>query len=259
MMTLELRRLAAGVIAAVLVMTASGLPAWPAEPRITLSPVCQVPGEMIADASPLRHAAKRAAAERRLKIVALGSSSTLGLGASGPQATYPARLEAILAARYPNYEVQVVNKGVSRQSAQQMLDRLDTDVFAEKPALVIWETGTAEAVRGGDVDELMTALLAGVDRMQAAGIDVVLMDTQYSRMTAQLINFQPYVAAIEQVSGMRDLVLVHRYAVMRYWVDADRFTFTDKSPSEARRIADGVYDCLGQILAVGIVKAMSLK
>jgi hypothetical protein len=67
------------------------------------------------------------------------------------------------------------------------------------------------------------------------------------------------VAAIEQVSGMRDLVLFHRYAVMRYWVDSDRFTFADKTPAEARRIADGVYDCLGQLLAASVVKAMSLK
>jgi acyl-CoA thioesterase I len=238
-------------------VTISG--AWSADGRVPLAPACQVPNELIADSSLLRHAAKRVAAERRLKIVALGSSSTLGLGASGPQAAYPARLEAILAARFPNYEVQVVNKGVSRQSAQQMLDRLDADVLAEKPTLVIWETGTAEAVRGADVDELMNSLLAGIDRMQTAGIDVMLMDTQYSRMTAQLINFQPYVSAIEQVSGMRDLFLFHRYAVMRYWVDADRFAFTDKSPSEARRIADGVYDCLGQLLAASVVKAMSLK
>jgi len=82
------------------------------------------------------------------------------------------------------------------------------------------------------------------------------VDTQYSRMTAQLINFQPYVQAIEQVSGMRDLVLFHRYAVMRYWVESDRFSFVDKTPAETRRIADAVYDCLGQLLAVTISRAM---
>jgi len=135
------------------------------------------------------NAAKRVAAERRLKIVALGSSSTLGLGASGPQATYPARLESLLAARFPNYEVQVVNKGVSRQSAQQMLDRLECRRAGREATLVIWETGTAEAVRGADVDELMNSLLAGIDRMQGAGIDVMLMDNAilaYDRAVDQL-------------------------------------------------------------------------
>jgi len=257
-MRLERRRLTVAIVADVLGLGVGCPFVWSAE-RVVLAPVCQVPNELMADSSLLRHAAKRAIAERRMKIVALGSSSTLGMGASGPQATYPARLEAILAARFPNYEVQVVNKGVSRQSAQQMVERIDADVLAEKPTLVIWETGTAEAVRGGDVDELMTALLAGIDRMQAAGVDVMLMDTQYSRMTAQLINFQPYVAAIEQVSNMRDLVIFRRYAAMRYWVDAERFAFADKNPAEARRIADGVYDCLGQLLAISIVRAMNLK
>jgi hypothetical protein len=178
------------------------------------------------------------------------------MGASGPEAAYPTRLEAALKAHFPAANIQVVNKGVSRQSARQMLDRLASDVLTERPALVVWETGTAEAVRGAEVDDFINALLTGVDKMGEAGIDVLLMDTQYSRSTARIINFQPYVDAIGQVAGMRDLVIFPRYLLMRTWVDEERFSFADKSPPEARKLADQIYDCLGRLLARSIAKAL---
>ncbi len=227
-----------------------------ADPPVRLPAKCEVPADIIPETFALPHAARSYKQEHRLKIVALGSSSTLGLGASDAQAAWPARLEAALAARFPGVEVRVVNHGVARQSAEQMLNRLDTDVLAEKPALVIWESGTAEAVRGGDVDEFIDALLKGVDRMTAAGMDVMLMDTQYSRTTAQLINFQPYLAAVEQVAGMRGLPRFPRYGIMRYWVDNERFVFAGKSGSEARKMADEVYDCLGRLLAAAIASGI---
>jgi hypothetical protein len=224
--------------------------------RIDLPAICQVPDEILWDSSPLPHAAKQLKAERRLKIVALGSSSTLGMGASGPTAAYPARLEAILSQYFPAARIQVINKGMARQSAQQMLERVAADVLPEKPALVVWETGTNEAVRGADVDEFIVALLNGVSRMTDAGIDVVLMDTQYSRSTARIINFQPYVDAIDQVAGMRDLLVFHRYAAMRQWVEEERFKFRDSTAEEARKTADQIYDCLGRLLGRTIAKAL---
>lgn len=231
-------------------------PAYAQAPRVPLPNVCQVPDEILADSSPLPNATKQLRNERRLKIVALGSSSTLGMGASGPDAAYPARLEAALKADFPAATIQVVNKGVSRQSARQMLERLASDVLAERPGLVVWETGTAEAVRGAEVDDFISVLLTGVDKMGSAGIDVLLMDTQYSRSTARIINFQPYVDAIGQVAGMRDLVVFPRYLVMRMWVDEQRFSFADKTPTETRDIADKIYDCLGRLLARSLAKTL---
>jgi acyl-CoA thioesterase I len=247
----------AGTIAALMLLaSATAGPADAQTTRVPLPNVCQIPDELLMDSSPLPHSTKQLRNERRLKVVALGSSSTLGMGASGPEAAYPARLEASLKAHFPAATIQVVNKGVSRQSARQMLERLASDVLAERPALVVWETGTAEAVRGAEVDDFVNALLTGVDKMGGAGIDVLLMDTQYSRSTARIINFQPYVDAINQVAGMRDLVVFPRYLVMRMWVDEDRFSFADKTPPETRKIADQIYDCLGRLLARSIAKTL---
>lgn len=247
------------LLVASVVSVAAGVLADPgfAEPVPPFPARCEVPPDLIPDTDPLPHARKMIKSEHRLRIVALGSSSTLGLGASDSEAAWPARLQAVLAAHLPGVEVRVINRGIARQSAQQMLDRLDSDVIAEKPALVIWESGTAEAVRGGDVDEFIDALLSGVDRMADKGIDVILMDTQYSRSTAEIINFEPYIAAIDQVAAMRGVDRFPRSAIMHYWVDADRFRFAGVLGPVARQTADQVYDCLGHLLANTILRGIT--
>jgi acyl-CoA thioesterase-1 len=220
-----------------------------ADMTVSMPAVCEVPPEILSDSSALPHAARQLKIETRLKIVALGSSSTLGMGASGPAAAYPARLQWVLARMLPAATIQVINKGLARQSVEQMLERMDSDVLAERPALVLWETGTVEAVRGADIDQFTSLLFTGVDRLTTAGADVVLVTPQYSRDTAQVINFQPYLQAIEQVARARNLVLFPRHAVMRHWVDSDRFSFGAASPAEQQKVADDVYDCLGRLLA----------
>lgn len=230
-----------------------------ADPIPPLPSRCEVSSDLMPDSGPFPHARAMIEKEHRLKIVALGSSSTLGLGASNSQAAWPARLQALLQARLPGAEVRVVNRGLARQTAEQMVGRIDSDVLSEKPALVIWESGTAEAVRGTSLDEFTDALLAGVDRLTDAGVDVILMDTQYSRSTAEIINFEPYVAAIDQVATMRDVDRFPRYAIMRYWVDNDRFQFAGVSGGAAQKMADQVYDCLGHLLATDIVHGINAE
>ena len=251
------RMLVAGIVLLMGGFGSGGLESgWAADPVPPMPSRCELPPDLLPDSGPYPHARRMMTREHRLKIVALGSSSTLGLGASSAQAAWPARLQAVLAAELPGVDVRVVNRGLARQTAEQMLDRIDSDVLSEKPALVIWESGTAEAVRGTDVDEFTDALLTGIDRMADAKTDIVLMDTQYSRSTAAIINFDPYVAAIDQVAAMRGLDRFPRYAIMRYWVDSDRFQFAGMTGGMARKTADEVYDCLGRVLAASIVHGL---
>jgi acyl-CoA thioesterase I len=70
---------------------------------------------------PLAHMAQRIAAGHSVTIVALGSSSTAGAGASGPAASYPNRLEAELKARFPGVAITVLNRGVNGDVAADML------------------------------------------------------------------------------------------------------------------------------------------
>lgn len=220
-----------------------------AETKEKLSKRCDVPAWVAETKVPLPYTAQRLKREKQVKIVALGSSSTMGSGGSGPAAAWPAQLETALAKQLPGAKVTVLNKGELRQSVPQMLARLDKDVLAEKPSLVIWEAGTNEAVRHVDIDTLISDLMAGIDRLVAAKTDIILMDMQYARNTARIINFQPYVDAVGRAGVMRDIFVFPRYDVMRDWVENEQVTFDGQSQGDAVKTADQVYSCLGKFMA----------
>jgi lysophospholipase L1-like esterase len=247
----QLRGVAA-LAAAMLVLAAYAIQAGAAVP---IPEICQVPAGLTADDSPLPRAAERLKQDKALKIVALGSSTTFGVGASKPSAAWPARLADALSKQFPAARITVVNLGRQRQSAQEMMERI-ADVIAEKPALVVWETGTSETVRHLEVEPFIATLLAGVDRMAGLGIDVMLIDTQYARSVERIINSQPYRDAIAQVAHMRNLVLFPRYDVMQWWVTNEKMSFESLSPAEATAAADRVYDCLGYLIAKSVVHAL---
>src|ERR1700735_3396100 len=76
-----------------------------------------------------------------VKIVALGSSTMEG---EGGIVAFPYRLEAALRKAYQDRDsnqrrmIDVLNWGIGGEEAPKELGRMDKDVLAEKPCLVIW-------------------------------------------------------------------------------------------------------------------------
>jgi acyl-CoA thioesterase I len=227
----------------------------PSAAQGTPSPSCEAPSELIQSEPRLPETARRLAAKEKLMIVAIGSGSTAGAAAGGGDHAYPHRLEEALRRRYPGVEITVLNKGVARQTTGQMVDRFDQDVFPAIPTLVIWETGTAEAVRGADVDDFAQALQSGVAALRDRRIEVMLMDMQYSPDTASVINFEPYLGALGEVGAAEGVPVFRRYDVMKYWSDNDIFSFTDIAKEARAALAERVYACLGERLADAIAYA----
>jgi acyl-CoA thioesterase I len=215
---------------------------------------CEVPAELMdvdADAK-LPHLSERLRAGGPVKIVAIGGASTAGLAAGATDLAYPHRLQQTLAGWYPAVPVTVVNKGVPRQTAEQMLARFPKDVFAEKPVLVIWETGTTDAVRGVDVDEFAATLQSGVDMVAARAIDLIFVDMQFSRRTLTVIDFESYLRAIHRVGDVKDIYVFPRFEMMRYWSGQEVFNLDGVQGSDRASLAANVYECLGRRLADAI-------
>jgi lysophospholipase L1-like esterase len=157
---------------------------------------------------------------RPIKIVALGSSSTEGAGATGPDQAYPARLAEFLRAAWPDVPVTVLNKGVGGQLVDSVLPRIDTDVLPEQPMLVIWQVGTNEELRGMDQARFAALLDEGVRRIQASGADLVLMDSQIApRIEAD--RLAAYDAIIANEARIAHVPLFSRTALMREWQTAE--------------------------------------
>ena len=224
-------------------------------PAPARDPACAVPPalvEPVASLPALGAALERAAPVR---IVALGSGTTQGIGASTPMASFPMRLEAALKPRTGSM-VNVVNLGAQRQLASEMLARLEREVLAHKPTLVLWETGTVDAVRGVPLDEFTVQLEAGIAKLRQAGVDVVLIDPQYARYTPRVVNILPFVEAMRTVAGSGQLVLFDRFEVMRHWIDNNVFHLDERVPPRlAAGEIDQVYNCIAELLADMILTA----
>jgi hypothetical protein len=162
---------------------------------------------------------------------------------------YPHRLQEMLRLWYPSIPITVVNKGVPRQTAQQMLERFPSDVIAEDPVLVIWETGTTDAVRGVEVEELAAALQSGIDELKTRSIDIMLVDMQFSRSTVTVIDFERYLNTLHRVGDVNDVYVFPRFEMMRYWSEQNVFNFDGVSKDERASLAASVYECIGKKLA----------
>lgn len=210
---------------------------------------CSVPKDMTRLSVPLVKFAAAVHDKAPLKIVALGSSSTAGAGASNPTKSYPARLQIELNRIWPNEHVQVINAGVSGQLAVDMVARLDKDVIAKKPQLVIWQTGVNDAIRGVPIDAFKKTLASGIDRVQRAGTDLLLIDQQYYPKYEKLKNGSLYLAAIREVAQQYRVPVVQRYRIMKHLLDSRQFTTLTMLSPDQFHLNDTSYDCLGKLLA----------
>ena len=216
---------------------------------------CEVPPELTEISVKLPHLAERLNARQPVNIVAIGGASTKGAAAGGPDLAYPHRLQVALAAFYPDLPITVVNKGVPRQSTQQMVECFPTDVLAEDPILVVWEAGISDAVRGIEIDDFAAALQAGIDEVKNRAIDILLVDMQFSRRTSTVINFEEYLTALHRVGDLNEVYVFPRYEMMRYWSEQNMFNFDEVAEEERARLAAKVYDCIGNKLAQAIHRA----
>jgi hypothetical protein len=217
---------------------------------------CEVPQELHQDDVPLPHLAARLKAKEPVTIVAIGSASTAGAAAGPPDLAYPARLRDALAALFPRSEIRVVNKGVPRQSAQQMFERFPSDVMAEDPVLVIWETGTVDAVHGIQIDDFAGALQHGIDELKNRAIDIILVDMQFSHSTAAMIDFPRYLETLHRIGELNGIYVFPRFAMMKYWSEQNVFNFDGVAAGERAKLAARVYECIGRRLARSIRQAI---
>jgi lysophospholipase L1-like esterase len=194
---------------------------------------------------------------KEFEVVALGSSSTQGYGASTPFHSYPAALLRALQQDLPGVKVTVYNKGIGGQDVSQMLDRLERDVFAEGPDLVVWQLGTNAALRAQNVGEFRRLLAGGIDRLRAKGIEVVLMTPQFAPAFNALENEQDYLAAMEEVAREKGVGVFPRYEIMRYWFENEQMPYARFIGRDGLHMNDYGYTCIGHLLAEALQRAIS--
>jgi hypothetical protein len=197
-----------------------------------------------------------AIAKKRLDVVVIGSASSELAGPSGSNIAYPTRLETALAKLLPGVAVKVRTFARPRETAEEMENKLSKIVAEAKPALVVWQTGTADAIRGVDPDDFRIALDDGIDTIQHAGADIAFMNMQYSPRTEAMLAVGAYADAMRIIALQREAILFDRFGIMKRWSEAG--TFDLYAATRKTDVAEQVHDCLGRLLANVVVDAAKL-
>ena len=237
-------------------VTASGVPSAPAVVAPALSPAaCFLAPRQARFDYPLPRTARRLAAGQPIKIVALGSSSTVGLGATSSSASYPSRLAVELAARFPESNITVLNRGANGEEAAEMLARLETSVVVENPDLVIWQLGTNAVLRNHPLDTKATVLHQGLARLKAIGADIVLMDPQFAPKVLAKSEAEGMVEHIAAIAKAERVDLFPRFDVMRRWHEVQSLPFDVFVSPDGTHMNDWSYACIAKWLAAAIAEA----
>jgi hypothetical protein len=221
----------------------------------TVPAACEVPSYLLTSESRLPKVADALKGGKPLDILVIGSRSTTI--PSSESSSYPARMEAILKEKLPASEVHVSVEIQSKKTAEETASTFVKLMEAKTPNLVIWQTGTVDAIRSIDPDEFRSAVTEGVVALQKAGADVVLMNLQYSPRTETMISAPPYLDNMRVVAQEHDIPLFDRFAIMRQWNDQGQFDLF--SPSRGPELAKQVHDCLGRALAQFVIDAAHLE
>jgi lysophospholipase L1-like esterase len=204
---------------------------------------------------PLVRVSRHLDSDRSIKIVAIGSSSTAGAGASSPEASYPSRLEAELTQHFLWHDITVLNRGVNGEEAPDMLARFEANVIAEKPDLVIWQTGTNSVLRDRPIDPKATVLHEGLARLKAIRTDVILVDPQYAPKVIAKPEAEGMVAQIAATAKEQSVDLFRRFALMKRWHQTDHMPFDAFVSPDGLHMNDWSYGCLAKWLGAAIVEA----
>ncbi|MBF9233301.1 SGNH/GDSL hydrolase family protein [Microvirga alba] len=210
--------------------------------------LCRTEGPVFAAQGALNALASKLSGHKPIQILAIGSSSTEGIGASAPQLSYPAQLENDLTGLW-NEKVTVINAGRGGETAVQTIDRLQAALTTSKFDLVIWQVGTNDAVNGVDEGRFREILERGISAAKTAGVDMILLDQQYFPTIKDPARYETFVKTVSTVGSERKVSVFSRYALMKQWNDHSASDLRGMLSADGFHMGDRGYDCLASLIA----------
>jgi acyl-CoA thioesterase-1 len=187
---------------------------------------------------------------RGLRIVALGSSSTQGTGATiEAERSYPAQLERVLRWRYPDAGIEVINKGIAGEIVTRNLARLNRDVLALSPDLVLWQVGTNDAIYLGNATAVMVQVRRGIQRFRDSGTGLVLVSGQplpnkdFNQPILEIRN------ALLELARAEAVPVLDRYKLLEWWANSGTLQPDQIIGRDALHMTDLSYECLARRIA----------
>ncbi|MGI9024371.1 MAG: SGNH/GDSL hydrolase family protein [Burkholderiaceae bacterium] len=222
----------------------------------TMPAQCKVPDGTAFIEAPLPRLARRLKSSDPLTIVVIGSGSAAGSGTSAKDAAFPYRLETRFAKAFAKARTRLVVFAEMGQTAPMMFELIAREVVPMRPALVVWQTGSADAVRGIAPMEFGTAVERGIGLLHDKGSDVLLIDSQFSPRASLLVNTDAYRDAVRWNARRFDVALFKRYDTMHYWWSNEIFDLDAEQKADQLQTADRIHDCVAALLVRLIVRGI---
>jgi acyl-CoA thioesterase-1 len=216
----------------------------------SLSPNCEAPASDIATPEPLPHLKMALQDRKTIRVLAIGSSSTVGLGASSPSLNYPSQLEAILERTFKGLDVVVINRGVSGEVAASTAERLKLQAALERPDLVLWQVGTNDALQRVPVGDFIGTVADTLHFLKEHQIDTVLVGLQYTPRLLHDTYYGEVRAALRKLAAAENVLLVRRFEAMEF---IERAKETPLLSPDDLHLNDLGYRCMAEHIARAVV------
>jgi acyl-CoA thioesterase I len=215
-----------------------------------LSAFCQAPASDIATPEPLPHLAAALESKRVVRVLAIGSSSTVGIGASAPSNGYPAQLEQILEKIFKGVQIEIVNRGVSGEVAATTAERLKTQVALERPDLVLWQLGTNDALARVPVEDFVDTVRNTLDWLKEHQVDTALVGLQFTPHALRDEHYTAIRNALRALADAENVLLVRRFEAMRF---IEQATQVDLLSGDDLHLNDLGYRCMAEHIARAVI------
>ena len=209
--------------------------------------ICDAAPEFSVPDKKLEHLAEAVAGHGTIDVLAVGSGTTVGQDGGGGKA-FPHRMVAALRAALPGREILLTLRGARGITAAEMLKLIDAELASQSFALVLWQTGTVDAMRGIPPDELRKTLEAGIASVRAKGADLILIDAQYAKPMDAKVNEAPYLRVLREVADAPGVLLFRRYDLMRSWAADGRNNLENVRKADREQAVDALHACIAEVL-----------
>jgi len=126
-----------------------------------------------------------------------------------------------------------------------------------KPALVLWQVGTNDALKGGDEASFRSLLERGIALVRSAGSDLAIVDQQFFPRIADLRRYERYVAMVSAVAGEHGVPVFSRYRLMKLWAERDPAFLARMLSEDGFHMGDLGYHCLADALGRNVIESVA--
>jgi hypothetical protein len=246
------------LLSSLLVLSAASTPTGTPAADAPSGGVCDTPASLVLDDTPLTRVRGAIDEGRAVSILAVGSGIMAEAGGDAEKPSFPIRILAALRAAAPHVTFDLVVRSAAGMRAADMVDTIDRELASGHFTLVVWQTGTVEAVHAMPLDEFNRILIAGATRVHEAGADLLLVDPPYSRVLKARADVAAYENRMVKAADLPGVAIFRRFDVMQYWADTGRLDLDHVPKSGRPAAAAALHTCLAAAIARLILHGVEL-